>query len=371
MASLFFIGRAKHLRTPIPPRPKAACRPTSDSFMAAFFHFLDSLRSSSGAGISSAPLVEKSELPIPASGYPRIGLALSSGGARGLAHIGVLQVLEENQIPIAAVAGTSMGAYVGGLWCSGLNGNELSKLASTMASGRDRMKLIDAVLPPRRGFIGGARILARLRDSLGDRTFADLETPFLAIATELATLERAVFDEGDVASAILASLAVPGIVVPVVRNGVEYIDGGVCDPLPVHILRQTFDVDYVIGVNVLPHVGSLRRARLDRALLSPWGRFKRTLNENFNLFAPGNLLDILREAALGSQMRLVGRSCCEADVLIPAIGSGLAAHDYHRYESYIKIGRHAASDALPKIRLLLENPHPSPRLFTAKELICA
>lgn len=339
--------------------------------MAAFFHFLDSLRSASRGNASATPLVENSALLSPTPGHPRIGLALSSGGARGLAHIGVLQVLEENQIPIAAVSGTSMGAYVGGLWCSGLNGTELRELASTMTSARDRVKLIDAVLPPRRGFIRGGRILARLRDSLGDRTFADLETPFVAIATELATLERAVFDEGDVASAILASLAVPGIVVPVVRNGVEYIDGGVCDPLPVHILRQTFDVDYVIGVNVLPHVGSLRRARFDRALLSPWGRLKRSLNERLNLFAPGNLLDILREAALGSQMRLVGRSCCEADVLIPAIGSGLAAHDYHRYDSYIEIGRRAATEALPKIRLLLENPHPTHRLFTAKELHCA
>lgn len=339
--------------------------------MAAFFHYLDSLRSASRGSDSSAPLVRDASPESPTPGHPRIGLALSSGGARGLAHIGVLQVLEENHIPIAAVSGTSMGAYVGGLWCSGLNGNKLRELAATMASALDRAKLIDPVLPPRRGFIGGQRILARLRDSLGDRTFADLETPFLAIATELATLERAVFDEGDVATAILASLAVPGIVVPVIRDGVEYIDGGVCDPLPVHILRQTFDVDYVIGVNVLPHVGSLRRARLDRALLSPWGRFKRTLNENFNLFAPGNLLDILREAALGSQMRLVGRSCCEADVLIPAFGSGLAAHDYHRYESYIEIGRRAATEALPKIRLLLETPHPSRRLFTTKELHCA
>jgi NTE family protein len=339
--------------------------------MATFFHFLDSLRSSSRDESATPTLREGQSAEKPSPCHPRIGLALSSGGARGLAHIGVLQVLEENKIPIAAVSGTSMGAYVGGLWCSGLSGKQLRDLAATVVSARDRVQLIDAVLPPRRGFIGGERILERLRETLGYRTFAELERPFLAIATELATLERAVLDEGDVASAILASIAVPGIVVPVTRDGVEYIDGGVCDPLPVRILRQTFGVEFVIGVNVLPPVGTLRRPRRDRALLSPWGRFKHSLNEQLNLFAPGNLLDILREAALGSQMRLVGRSCCEADVLIPAFGQGLAAHDYHRFEYYIEIGRRAATEALPNIRLLLESPAPTPRLFTAKELTCA
>src|SRR5690606_17360606 len=115
---------------------------------------------------------------------PRVGLALSSGGAKGLAHIGVIQVLEENGIEVDAVIGTSMGAYVGGLWASGLNGQELEELAATMATPRDLWALVDPLFPPRRGFIGGEKVRYRLEESLGERTFLEMEKPFYAVATE-------------------------------------------------------------------------------------------------------------------------------------------------------------------------------------------
>lgn len=190
--------------------------------MAAFLHILDALR----------PAREWDE-EIQVRPRPRIGIALSSGGAKGLAHIGVIQVLEEKGIEVDAIAGTSMGAYVGGLWAAGLNGKELEALAADMASKRDLLNLVDPVFPPRREFLRGTSIHGRLEKTLRGRTFEELEKPFFAVATEFETLERAVFQTGDVASAIVASLAVPGVVVPVTRDGVEYIDGGVCDPLPV------------------------------------------------------------------------------------------------------------------------------------------
>lgn len=309
--------------------------------MAAFFHLPDPLRPNRQPG--GGTLAET---------RPRVGIALSSGGAKGLAHIGVIQVLEENDIPLDAIVGTSMGAYVGGLRAAGLNGKELEKLAAEMTRRRDLWSLVDPAFPPRRGFVRGRNIFERLEKTLQGRTFADLKTPFRAVATEFESLERAVLAEGNVASAIVASLAVPGVVVPVIRDGIEYIDGGVCDPLPVRLTRETFAPDIVIGVNVLPPVGSLRRRRAPAAGAPSWKRGLSFANRHLNYFAHGNLLDILRAAAMGSQMRLVGRSARLADVLISPVSVKSGWHDYHRYAEYIAIGREAATRALPELQAL-------------------
>ncbi|MDF1659160.1 MAG: patatin-like phospholipase family protein [Verrucomicrobiales bacterium] len=310
--------------------------------MAAFLHPLDKLR----------PGHESFE-PASSASRPRVGLVLSSGGAKGLAHIGVIQVLEENGIEVDVVAGTSMGAYVGGLFAAGFNGKELESFAADMTRKRDLLDLVDPVFPPRRGFLRGRSIYERLDKSLQGKTFAELEKPFLAVATEFETLERAVIRTGEVASAIVASLAVPGVVVPVVRNGVEYIDGGVCDPLPVSLAKKTWDLDHVIAVNVLPPIGSLREAKAGDRGSRVWLKPLQFLNRHLNYFARGNLLDILRAAAMGSQMRLVGKSAREADVLISPMSPKSGWHDYHRYADYIEIGRAAALEALPKIKALL------------------
>ena len=297
----------------------------------------------------------------PAPRHPsRIGIALSSGGAKGLAHIGVIQVLEENGITVDAIAGTSMGAYVGGLWASGQNGKELEGLAASMASARDLWSLVDPVLPPRRGFIRGRKIEERLRKTLKETTFAELPTPFYAVATELDGLGRAVLEKGDVVSAILASLAIPGIVHPVLRDGIEYVDGGICDPLPVTLLREHAGIDKVIAVNVLPKVGQLKRHKK----IKPRSGILPALNRHLNYFASGNLLDILRNTPMGSQMRLVERSAKHADVLIDAINPNSRWHDYNNYESYIRLGREAAEAVLPE---LLSLPSPCPEPDSEKE----
>lgn len=321
--------------------------------MADFSTILDLFRGSREEEVVSS----SGDFPSRSS-RPRVGVAFSSGGAKGLAHIGVIQVLEENGIPVDAIAGTSMGAYVGGLWAAGLDGKELEALAADVTGKRDLWRLVDPSLPPRRGFIRGSKVRDRLEKTLAGRTFADLERPFLAVATELESLERAVFLHGDVTSAIVASLAVPGVVVPVVRDGIEYIDGGVCDPLPVRLARETFDLDIVIGVNVLPPVGSIRRRPRPRGELSHSRRALRAVNRHLNYFAHGNLLDILRGAAMGSQMRLVERSARQADVLVSAISPRTGWHDYHRYRDYVAIGRASAELSLPAIRDLLETVEP-------------
>lgn len=287
--------------------------------------------------------------------HPRIGVALSSGGAKGLAHIGVIQVLEENGIPVDAVAGTSMGAYVGALWASGLTGSELEALAATVVARRDLWGLVDPIIPPRRGFVGGRKILSRLRETLGEKRFDELAKPFLCVATELNGYARAVLQEGDVATAVLASLAIPGVVVPVEREGIEYIDGGVSEPLPVDALRESGLVDRIIAVNVLPRPGETGRFRHTPETFKPWRHPFSWLNQKANLFARGNLLDILRGAAMGSQMRLVDRSASHADLVIRAVSPMPRWHDYNNYHSYIELGRLAAESQLPELLALLSS----------------
>ena len=161
----------------------------------------------------------------------RVGLALSSGGAKGLAHIGVLQVLEENGIEVDCVAGASMGAYVGSIWAAGLDGGMLEKIAREVEGRWGLLRLVDPVVPPRRGFIRTRRVIGRLRHSIGDAHFSDLVRPLRVLATRLDTLERVVFSAGEVAAAVEASIAIPGVCVPVTLDAAGPISTGA---LPIH-----------------------------------------------------------------------------------------------------------------------------------------
>ena len=298
----------------------------------------------------------------PKRSKPRIGLALSSGGAKGLAHIGVIQVLEEHGIEVSVIAGTSIGAYVGAMWASGLDGKELEDLAAEMKTSRDLLTLVDPILPPRRGFVRGAKIESRLRDTLGDTTFEDLEKSLSVVATELDGYRRVIFETGDVASAVRASLAIPGILEPAVREGVEYMDGGVSDPLPVDVLLDKPMIDLVIAVSVIPSLDELPdEARepldsIDEGSRSWWRRSLSWLNHKVNYFAKGNLFDILRSAAFGSQLRLVEASALRADVLIRPVTNHCRWHDYTSWKEYIAVGREAAEEALPEIFQRLREP---------------
>jgi len=137
-------------------------------------------------------------------GRCRIGLALSSGGAKGLAHVGVIQVLEENGIEIDAIAATSMGAYVGSLWAYGLEGPALEKIAREHDGRWGFLSIVEPVLPPRMGILRTKRIASRLRRSLGEAHFSDLIRPLRVVATNRETLESVVFSTGNVVQAVEA-----------------------------------------------------------------------------------------------------------------------------------------------------------------------
>jgi NTE family protein len=301
---------------------------------------------------------------------PSVGIALSSGGAKGLAHVGVIQVLEENGIAVDAIAGTSMGAYVGSLWASGLDGAQLEGLAAEVNRPRDLLSRIDPVLPPRRGFIRGHKIRRRLQRSLGDSCFGDMRRSLFVVATDALDFSRRVFNRGPVLSAVMASLAIPGIIVPVRRGGRHYVDGGISEPIPIRALRERFAPDLMIAVDVLPTLAELHAdtgTHSEREPMPLWKRVLHFLNRHLNYFARGNLLDTMRRSTMGAQIRIVEHCAAAADILIRPTAPSLRWHDYSNWAAYIENGRAAATAALPEIgrqiarlknSITKSNPHP-------------
>jgi NTE family protein len=289
-----------------------------------------------------------------------VGLALSSGAAKGFAHIGVIQVLEENGIDVDVVAGASMGAYVGSIWAYGCEGPELERVAREMESRWALWSLIDPVFPPRQGFLRGYAVKKRLMRSIGDSHFSELVRPLRVVAGNLATLERVVFSSGEVAEAVHASVAVPGICVPITIGGETYIDGGIVDPLPVDVLRE-MGVSRIIAVDVIPTPDRIRYGlQLERELaqsnVKPLRRFFRKalpLNQQLNYFAPGNLFEILMRSIQGAQIRVAEASCQMADIVLrPDIGSDRWA-DCAKPGGFISLGREIALRYLAEIKALV------------------
>jgi NTE family protein len=181
-----------------------------------------------------------------ASNRPTIGLALSGGAARGIAHVGVLRALTEHNIPIDYVAGTSAGSLVGGAWATGMPLDQIEDLGRSM-----RWRDVGRMTVSRLGVQSNDRLEQYLRDRLPRTRFEDLPVPFAAVATELGSGAAVVMrDEGDLPFAIRASCAIPGWYVPVVdEEGRQLVDGGLVAIIPSSVARS-LGADIVIAVDV-------------------------------------------------------------------------------------------------------------------------
>lgn len=285
----------------------------------------------------------------------RVGLALSSGSAKGLAHIGVIQVLEENGIEVDVVAGTSMGAYVGACWCVGHDGAGLQRLAEDIRGPRGVWKLVDPVFPPRKGFIRGRRVRRRLERSIAGARFEELLREFHVVATDWETLERRVFHSGDVSDAVHASLAMPGVCEPVEIDRRLYLDGAACEPLPVGVLED-LGVERIIAVNVMPSVDDLAARAMEEGggEVAGWkARLGGVANRNLNYFARGNLLDNLMRGLQAGQMRMAEAAAARADVSLRAYPSGARWFGFDCHAEYIEAGRAAAESSLYQLKALV------------------
>jgi len=292
-------------------------------------------------------------------GHCRIGLALSAGGAKGLAHIGVIQVLEENGIEVDVIAGSSMGAYVASVWAMGCDGQKMEKLAREVQGRWGLWKLVDPAFPPRKGFIRGEAVIERLKKTLGDARFSDLARPLRIIATDLNTLDRVVFCNGEVTKAVHASCAIPGVCVPVEIDGETYIDGGVAEPLPVDVLSE-MGVHKIIAVNALPPSAFLRccreKEKKQAEILRKQPGALNLVNRQVNFFANGNILDILMGAVHGAQIRVAEQAGRKASVVLRPLAIDAQWHDFNHPGKYIELGRQVALQHLDEMKALVHKP---------------
>jgi NTE family protein len=274
----------------------------------------------------------------------KIGLALGGGGARGLAHIGILKVLQREQIPIDVISGTSMGGIVGAMYAVGKSTDEMEAVALKHGEISQIFKLIDLRLIGS-GLLGGKRIKKLLVEVLGaNTTFAELRLPFAVVATDYTSGREVVLKEGKVADAVRATMSVPGVFEPVELDSYKLLDGGVLDNVPVGVARD-LGADKVIAVDVLPNF-RLNQPGQDPIVppLKPKGMPK-AYRQLWNV-------ELVMIAAL-TEFRLKET---RPDVIIrPDLPTDLdLLLSFDRPQEAIECGVQAAEAALPQLRALLK-----------------
>lgn len=174
---------------------------------------------------------------------PKIGLALGAGASRGFAHIGVLQVMEENGIKPDYIAGSSIGSIIGAIYAAGMTPKMMEGIAENLNT-----SLYDVGFS-RRGFIRGNRVNELIKLLTKDQEFKDLDIPLAVTAVDLITSERVIIQEGKVYQGVRASISIPGVFQPVELGDKVLIDGGILERVPVNVVRK-MGADIVIGVDV-------------------------------------------------------------------------------------------------------------------------
>ena len=181
---------------------------------------------------------------------PKLGLALSGGGARGLAHIGVLKSLEEAGIQPDYLAGTSMGGVIAAGYASGLSPEELEQIADEHSAARKLLRMADPAIK-HNGLFQGGRLLKFFEQYLNGSTFDDMRIPLTLVAVDLNSGQEVHLREGSVIEALRATVSVPGLLAPVERDGQRLVDGGLLNNLPVDVVQE-MGADVVLAVDVSP-----------------------------------------------------------------------------------------------------------------------
>ena len=276
------------------------------------------------AGCQTAPPVQPPTSAAPPAAPPappkppRIGLALGGGAARGFAHIGVIQVLEEAGIRPDLVVGTSAGSLVAALYAAGRSGAELARVALAM----DESAITDWSFPGR-GLIRGEALARYVREQTGQRGIEQLPMPLGIVATDLDSGEAVLFQRGDTGAAVRASSAVPAVFQPVKIGQREYVDGGLVSPVPVRFARQ-MGAELVVAVDISTPPDGNGTGDPFNLLLQTFAIMGRSINQ-FELKA--------------------------ADVVVRPRLVGVSSADFTARKRAITAGRDAALLQLPALRL--------------------
>ena len=273
-------------------------------------------------GLSACGSTSKPKAPTVVQSKPKavIGLALGGGASKGFAHIGVIKVLRENNIPINIVTGTSAGSIVGSLYASGMSPDRLELEAQIL----DKTNLVDLTLSTS-GFIKGQKLQDFINAKVNNRLIQQLPIKFAAVATEFGTGRMVTFNNGNTGQAVRASASVPNVFQPVQIGNARYVDGGLVAPVPVSSAKK-MGANFVIAVDI-----SQKPAKAASGFLAQ-------LDQSLN---------IMSVAALNNELK-------QANVVIrPQVQQLGAIGGFDQRDQAIKLGEEAARKALPQIKAQL------------------
>lgn len=318
------------------------------------------------------------------SEQPKIVLALGAGAARGLAHIGVLKVLEEEGIPIAAIAGTSIGAFIGALYAAGVPVAQIEKIARDV-DWAHLFRLVDPILPTS-GLIDGKKVMAFMARLLPVHTFEDLRLPLAITATDIETGDELTIKKGNLLEALRAAVAFPGIFTPVRFRDRFLVDGGLCNPVPADVARN-MGAEIVIGVCVIPSVEKVHQETflpavetvhshttgksfmerlssgmgIEKIFQEIWGGEGKqngappTENNHKSKKPPGILRVFAQSVAImENQINNLRLEKVGIDVLIRPTLSQMTLLEFHRASEAIAAGEESTRSVLPEIRKRLD-----------------
>jgi NTE family protein len=262
----------------------------------------------------------------------RVGIALGGGFARGLAHIGVLEVFEREGIPLDMIAGTSIGALVGALYAREHDASLIRKQAMRMDI-LGVSSLVDLALP-KSGFIAGRRVTNLLKRLIGDIQFKDLDISLACVATDIISGDEVVLTEGSVLEAVRASISIPVVFTVIKKQNRFLVDGGLVNPVPVSVVKQ-MGADFVVAVDVTPD--KTERANYLAKMA------KHEVKE------PG-MIQVMIQAIYISSYLSAHSATKGADVVVHPSVVQIAPGEFHRAAESILEGELAAVDAIPHIK---------------------
>jgi len=268
--------------------------------------------------------ISRKSAPVASPRIPAIGVALGGGFARGIAHIGVLKVLEEEGVPVRAIAGTSVGALIGACYCSGLSIPEMEEVAHVA-----RFTTFARWTVSRHGFASSDRMASFLMRTLKVRTFEEMRIPLGVTATDFNTGEGVVFHSGGIVDPVRASCSYPGMFLPVEIRGRYLVDGMLSHPVPTRPLRE-MGANRVLAVH----------------LKGTWA----------NGGPPRHLFDVIGQSFAIAQDAMAGVWREAADLVIEPNVAGFGYDDFKRADDLIHAGEVAMRQALPEVRKWLEIP---------------
>lgn len=284
-------------------------------------------------------------------------MVLSSGGARGFAHIGAIKVLERNGFTITSVAGTSMGALVGGVYASGR-----LKEFEEWVSGLDIMevlRLTDITLSSK-GFVKGTRVIEKLREIVHDHDIEDLPIPYCAVATDVIRGCERIFTSGSLFNAIRASISIPTFFQPFRMDDNYYVDGGLVNPIPINrVSRREGDVLVVVNVNAdIPHV-RIETPMQEENRAKGYLRRIRNINDHAGRHIPKNNKDDigilnLNNRSISIMLNQIASLTLlnnHVDIMVQVSKESFGTYDFYKAAEIIKEGENAATLALEELLL--------------------